>query len=78
MMDKADKDKYLNFYKINFGTAKYCTKSWGLASFEAGAQSRQSEIDDLRERIDTLTNINESLVAYKNQLLDDSEGTDND
>lgn len=77
-MDKADKDKYLNFYKINFGTAKYCTKSWGLASFEAGAQSRQSEIDDLRERIDTLTNINESLVAYKNQLLDDSEGTDND
>lgn len=77
-MDKADKNKYLNFYKINFGTAKYCTKSWGLASFEAGAQSRQSEIDDLRERIDTLTNINESLVAYKNQLLDDSEGTDND
>ena len=72
------KDKYLEFYKTNFGTAKYCTKSWGLASFEAGAQSRQSEIDDLRERIDNLTNINESLVAYKNQLLDDIEGTDND
>ena len=68
------KDKYLEFYKINFGTAKYCTKSWGLASFEAGAQSRQAEIDDLRERIDNLTNINESLVAYKNQLLDDIEG----
>lgn len=65
------KDKYLEFYKINFGTAKYCTKSWGLASFEAGAQSRQAEIDDLRERIDNLTNINESLVAYKNQLLDE-------
>ena len=40
------KDKYLEFYKINFGTAKYCTKSWGLASFEAGAQSRQAEIDE--------------------------------
>ena len=72
------KDKYLEFYRINFGTAKYCTKSWGLASFEAGAQSRQAEIDDLRGRIDNLTNINESLVAYKNQLLDDIEGTDND
>ena len=72
------KDKYLEFYKTNFGTAKYCTKSWGLASFEAGAQSRQAEIDDLRERIDNLTNINESLVAYKNQLLGDIEGTDND
>ena len=72
------KDKYLEFYKINFGTAKYCTKSWGLASFEAGAQSRQAEIADLRERIDNLTDTNESLVAYKNQLLDDIEGTDND
>ena len=65
------KDKYLVFYKTNFGTAKYCTKSWGLASFEAGAQSRQAEID-------SLTNINESLVAYKNQLLDDIEGDEND
>ena len=72
------KTKYLEFYKTNFGTAKYCTKSWGLASFEAGAQSRQAEIDDLRERIDNLTNINESLVAYKNQLLDDIEGDKND
>ena len=50
----------------------------GFTDFEAGAQSRQAEIDDLRERIDNLTNINESLVAYKNQLLDDIEGTDND
>ena len=72
------KTKYLEFYKTNFGTAKYCTKSWGLASFEAGAQSRQAEIDDLRERIDNLTNINESLVAYKNQLLNDIEGDKND
>ena len=46
-MIKKSKDKYLVFYKTNFGTAKYCTKSWGLASFEAGAQSRQVEIDDL-------------------------------
>ena len=100
------KDKYLEFYKTNFGTAKYCTKSWGLASFEAGAQSRQPEIDDLvdmvktsadsemnlfdelqrvnkdrdelQKQVDNLTNTNESLVAYKNQLLDDIEGDEND
>ena len=100
------KDKYLEFYKTNFGTAKYCTKSWGLASFEAGAQSRQPEIDDLvdmvktpadsemylydalqkatkernelQKRVDNLTNTNESLVAYKNQLLDAIEGDKND
>ena len=47
------KDKYLEFYKTNFGTAKYCTKSWGLASFEAGAQSRQAEIDDLVDMVKT-------------------------
>ena len=47
------KTKYLDFYKINFGTAKYCTKSWGLASFEAGAQSRQTEIDDLVDMVKT-------------------------
>lgn len=46
------KTKYLDFYKTNFGTAKYCTKSWGLASFEAGAQSRQAEIDELQKRIE--------------------------
>ena len=100
------KTKYLDFYKINFGTAKYCTKSWGLASFEAGAQSRQTEIDDLvdmvktsadsemnlfdelqrvnkerdelQKQVDNLTNTNESLVAYKNQLLDDIEGDEID
>ena len=47
------KTKYLDFYKTNFGTAKYCTKSWGLASFEAGAQSRQTEIDDLVDMVKT-------------------------
>ena len=100
------KDKYLEFYKTNFGTAKYCTKSWGLVSFEAGAHSRQAEIDELvdmvktsadsemylfdelqrvskdrdelQKRVDNLTNTNESLVAYKNQLLDDIEGDKND
>ena len=47
------KDKYLEFYKTNFGTAKYCTKSWGLASFEAGAQSRQAEIDAITKQRDS-------------------------
>ena len=105
-MIKQMKTNYLDFYNINFGTAKYCTKSWGLASFVAGAQSRQSEIDDLvgmvktsadsemnlfdelqrvnkdrdelQKQVDNLTNTNESLVAYKNQLLDDIEGDKND
>ena len=31
------------------------------------------EVDELQARIDSLTNINESLVAYKNQLLDEIE-----
>lgn len=38
-----------------------------------GAQSQQAKIDDLQARIDSLTIINESLVAYKNQLLDEIE-----
>lgn len=39
------KNKYLDFYKENFGQGKYCSKSWGLASYEAGQQSKQAEID---------------------------------
>ena len=35
--------------------------------------SQQAKIDELKARIDSLTNINESLVAYKNQLLDEIE-----
>ena len=35
--------------------------------------SQQAKIDELQARIDSLTNINESLVAYKNQLLDEIE-----
>ena len=40
-------------------------------AWHAGQQSQQSKIDELQARIDSLTNINESLVAYKNQLLDE-------
>ena len=46
------KNNYLEFYNSSFGCGKYCTKSWGLASFEAGAQSRQAEIDGLQKKID--------------------------
>ena len=35
--------------------------------------SQQAKIDELQARIGSLININESLVAYKNQLLDDIE-----
>ena len=45
------KNKYLDFYRINFGVGKYCAKSWGLASYEAGAASRQAEIDELKSVI---------------------------
>ena len=34
---------------------------------------KQANIDKLQARVDSLSNINESLVAYKNQLLDDIE-----
>ena len=49
--------------------------AWDLtgSAFEAGQQSQQAKIDELQARIDSLTNINESLVAYKNQLLDEIE-----
>ena len=36
-------------------------------------QAQQAKIDELQARTDSLTNINESLVAYKNQLLDEIE-----
>ena len=39
---------------------------------------KQAKIDELQARIDSLTNINESLVAYKNQLLDDIEEKGNE
>ena len=34
--------------------------------------------DELQKQVDNLTNTNESLVAYKNQLLDAIEGDEND
>ena len=45
------------------------------------AQANQvwrTKCDELQARIDSLTNINESLVAYKNQLLDDIEEKGNE
>lgn len=56
------KNKYLDFYKENFGQGKYCSKSWGLASFEAGQESKQAEIDELQKRID------EALNVFKSDL----------
>ena len=47
------KNNYLEFYNSSFGCGKYCTKSWGLASFEAGAQSRQTEIDAITKQRDS-------------------------
>lgn len=50
----SDKTKYLDFYNSNFGNGKYCTKSWGMASYQAGAQSRQAEIDGLQIKYDAM------------------------
>ena len=36
-------------------------------------EMNQAKIDELQARVGSLININESLVAYKNQLLDDIE-----
>ena len=55
------KNDYLDFYKANIDCGKYCTKSWGLASYEAGAASRQGEIDELQKRIDDALNMLDSL-----------------
>ena len=38
---------------------------------------KQTKIDELQARVNSLTNINESLVAYKNKLLDELEGKGN-
>ena len=45
------REEYLKFYKINFGQGRYCSKSWGLASYKAGQQSKQAEIDALQGKI---------------------------
>ena len=67
------KDKYLDFYKTNFGTAKYCTKSWGLASFEAGVQSRQTEIDDLVDMVKTSADSEMNLYAELQRVNKDCD-----
>lgn len=51
------KEEYLKFYKINFGQGRYCSKSWGLASYKAGQQSKQAEIDVLKSKIDAIVSI---------------------
>lgn len=60
------KTKYIKFYNENFGAGTHCTKSWGFASFEAGAQSKQAEIDELRKSIDSIV---KSLENIKNDQL---------
>lgn len=67
-----------NYKKSNGDDFDNCFVQDCYDHFEAGAQSRQAEIDELQKKIDNLTDINESLVAYKNQLLDDIEGNKND
>lgn len=55
------KIKYLEFYKCEFGVAKYCSKSWGFASFQAGAQSKQAEIDSIN------TDLNHAFATVERQ-----------
>ena len=50
-----------------------CSRDDAEDFYNEGAQSQQAKIDELQARVDSLTNINESLVAYKNQLLDELE-----
>lgn len=57
---------------------QYSTNQTRSQAFTMGSASRQSEIDELQKRIDELTAINDSLVAYKNQLLDELEGETNE
>lgn len=47
-------------------------------NYKAGYESRQGEIDELKKRNADLTSTNESLVAYKNQLLDEIGGQNHD
>lgn len=62
------KNKYLEFYKINFGAGVYCTKSWGLVSYNAGAECRQVEVDELKQRITML----EIDVHIRDKMINDA------
>ncbi len=67
------KNKYLDFYKENFGQGKYCSKSWGLASFKAGQQRKQAEIDALKAKIEDITKWAEFHIEDYNLSESDSE-----
>ena len=43
---------YLDFYNTAFKQESYCTKSWGLAAYIAGQQSKQDEVDSIQKRIE--------------------------
>ena len=64
------KEEYLKFYKINFGQGRYCSKSWGLASYKAGQQSKQAEIDAIKSKLSDIYDSSDEneTVAY---LLDE-------
>lgn len=60
------KKDYLNFYNINFANGKYCTKSWGFMASEAGAASRQAEIDALQAKLDRIEKFcNDDIEDYQ-------------
>lgn len=65
----------MNFDEIwnDGGALSSCSRDDAEDFYNEGAQSQQAKIDELQARVDSLTNINESLVAYKNQLLDEIE-----
>ena len=67
------REEYLKFYKINFGQGRYCSKSWGLASYKAGQQSKQAEIDALKAKIEEIEKWAEFYIEDYNLSESDSE-----
>lgn len=66
------REEYLKFYKINFGQGRYCSKSWGLASYKAGQQSKQADIKravlSLRNEFNLWADDNEQFHAIEAQI----------
>ena len=66
------REEYLKFYKINFGQGRYCSKSWGLASYKAGQQSKQVDIKravlSLRNEFNLWADDNEQFHAIEAQI----------